>query len=38
VTTFPESHRDLVDAQIAAFATLDRDGAVGTVPMSLRER
>jgi PPOX class probable F420-dependent enzyme len=26
MTTFPESHRDLLDAQVATFATIDDDG------------
>jgi PPOX class probable F420-dependent enzyme len=26
MTTFPESHRDLVDAQVATLATIDRNG------------
>jgi hypothetical protein len=26
MTTFPESHRDLLDGQVASLATIDRDG------------
>jgi hypothetical protein len=26
MTTFPESHRDLLDAPVATLATIDRDG------------
>ena len=26
MTTFPDSHRDLLDAQVATLATVDRDG------------
>ena len=26
MTTFPESHRDLLDGQVATLATIDRDG------------
>jgi PPOX class probable F420-dependent enzyme len=26
MTTFPESHRDLLDGQVASFATIDSDG------------
>lgn len=26
MTTFPESHRDLLDGQVASFATIDDDG------------